>query len=262
MPANIMRIRKRNGAEEPFDPRKIERAISKALLAVGKSSTDASQISASVVASLDERFSGRIPGVEDIQDVVEDALMRAGYPDVAKAYILYRKQRAEVRRLKKEIGVEDDLKLSVNAVKVLERRYLLRDERGNVIETPSQLFRRVAHAVASVETNFNSGANVKGLEEAFFSMMSSLEFLSNTPTLMNAGAPLGQLSACFVIPVEDSVKDIFEALKNMALIHQSGGGTGFSFSHLRPKGDIVRSTKGVASGPISFMRCSTLQQAS
>jgi len=173
---------------------------------------------------------------------------------VAKAYILYRERRAEVRRLKASIGVHDDLKLTVNAVKVLERRYLLRDEEGNIVETPRQIFRRVAHAIASAERKFDANADVQALEEKFFAMMSSLRFLPNTPTLMNAGANLGQLAACSVLAVGDSIREIFDALKNMALIHQSGGGAGFSFSHLRPKGDMVRSTKGVASGPVSFMK--------
>jgi ribonucleoside-diphosphate reductase alpha chain len=159
-----------------------------------------------------------------------------------------------VRRIKVAIGVRDDLKLSINAVKVLERRYLLRDEEGGIIETPKELFGRVARAVASVENKFDPAADVKALEREFFRLMSSTEFMPNTPTLMNAGAPLGQLSACFVLPVEDSIVEIFDSLRNMAVIHQSGGGTGFTFSHLRPKGDMVRSTKGVASGPVSFMK--------
>ncbi len=144
--------------------------------------------------------------------------------------------------------------LSTNAVKVLERRYLLRDETGRVVETPAQLFRRVARHIAAVETRFAPDAAVDQYEKTFYRLMSEGEFLPNSPVLMNAGTKLGQLSACFVLPVEDSLREIFETLKNMAVIHQSGGGTGFTFSHLRPRGDIVLSTHGVASGPVSFMQ--------
>ena len=146
------------------------------------------------------------------------------------------------------------MNLSMNAVTVLERRYLLKDQEGNPLETPVDMFRRVAKAVASVEREFDPKANVEKVEEEFFSAMTALEFLPNSPTLMNAGTPMGQLSACFVLPVEDSLEGIFGSLQSMALIHQSGGGTGFSFGSLRPKGDVVRSTLGVASGPVSFMR--------
>ena len=203
---------------------------------------------------MESKFAANIPGVEDVQDIVEKALMDNGYPATARAYILYRQQHADMRRLKDAIGVRDDLKLSVNCIRVLERRYLLRDVEGRIVETPAQLFRRVAHTVAEADKIFDPAARTGNLEEEFFRMISSLEFMPNTPTLMNAGAPLGQLSACFVLPVDDSVIEIFESLKSMAVIHQSGGGTGFTFSHLRPKGDMVRSTKGVASGPVSFMK--------
>jgi ribonucleoside-diphosphate reductase alpha chain len=140
--------------------------------------------------------------------------------------------------------------LGENALHVLERRYLLRDEGGAVVETPQQLFRRVARAVAEAEPAAERGR----VAERFEARMSALEFLPNSPTLMNAGRSRGQLAACFVLPVEDDLAGIFDALKWAALIHQSGGGTGFSFSRLRPRGDVVKTTHGVASGPVSFMR--------
>jgi ribonucleoside-diphosphate reductase alpha chain len=144
--------------------------------------------------------------------------------------------------------------LSENAVRVLEARYLRRNAGGEIIETPQQLFRRVACAVANAESRFNGGQPAHNWEEAFFNALCELEFLPNSPTLMNAGTPCGQLSACFVLPVGDSMPEIFDALKLMAIIQQTGGGTGFSFSRLRPQGDPVTSTGGTASGPVSFMR--------
>lgn len=147
-----------------------------------------------------------------------------------------------------------DVRLSENAVRVLEARYLRRDLAGELVETPEQLFRRVAHAIATAESCFNGGLPAQHWEEEFFNALCALEFLPNSPTLMNAGTPCGQLSACFVLPVGDSMPEIFDALKLMALIQQTGGGTGFSFSSLRPEGDPVTSTGGTASGPVSFMR--------
>lgn len=141
---------------------------------------------------------------------------------------------------------------SPSAWEVLRHRYLRKDQSGAVVETPEEMFQRVARAIAAVEANYKG--NVAQWEETFFHLMSTLQFLPNSPTLMNAGTPQQQLAACFVLPVEDSLESIFQAVKEMALIHQSGGGTGFSFSHLRPKGDPVASTGGVASGPVSFLR--------
>lgn len=146
------------------------------------------------------------------------------------------------------------MKLTENAIKVLEKRYLARDEKGNLCETPEDMFRRVAKTVASADKGRLSEKELKDMEDEFYDMMTNLEFLPNSPTLMNAGRPLGQLSACFVLPVEDTMEGIFDSVKNAALIHKSGGGTGFSFSRLRPKGSSVRSTGGVASGPVSFMK--------
>ncbi|MCC7557744.1 MAG: ribonucleoside-diphosphate reductase, adenosylcobalamin-dependent, partial [Methanobacteriaceae archaeon] len=147
-----------------------------------------------------------------------------------------------------------EVKLSVNAIKILKKRYLLKDESGKLIETPSGMFRRVTKAISVVDEIYEPDIDLKSIEEKFYDLMSNLEFLPNSPTLMNAGTQINQLSACFVLPVEDSMGAIFDSLKYMALIHKSGGGVGFSFSQLRPRGDVVKSTKGIASGPVSFMR--------
>jgi ribonucleoside-diphosphate reductase alpha chain len=146
------------------------------------------------------------------------------------------------------------MNLTENAIKVLEKRYLAKDENGNLTETPEMMFRRVAKTVASADKDYVDEKELAEIEERFYNLMTSLYFLPNSPTLMNAGRPLGQLSACFVLPIEDSMEGIFDSVKNAALIHKSGGGTGFSFSRLRPKGSSVKSTGGVASGPVSFMK--------
>ena len=146
------------------------------------------------------------------------------------------------------------LELTENALRILHARYLKKDDKGTCVESPEEMFRRVADHVASAEVIFDHQEKGNEQADAFYQMMTALEFLPNSPTLMNAGRELGQLAACFVLPVEDSLESIFEAVKDTALIHQSGGGTGFSFSHLRPKDAVVSTTSGVASGPVSFMR--------
>jgi ribonucleoside-diphosphate reductase alpha chain len=305
-------VTKRDGSHVPFDKKKIAMAIYKAMLSVKTGSMEEANKLADYVTK--ELENGKEePTVELIQDTVENVLMThkingVSYISVAKSYILYREKRNEVRQEKEFIGVKDDLKLSVNAIKVLEARYLFKDSEGKIIETPRQMFHRVAvhmgiiqglydyisyRETGKINENGTIYSNISKTQDEelrrafselkkekkldgsyndfmdflqtkktmvnywidkFESMMVNLQYVPNSPTLMNAGGPLGQLSACFVLPVDDSIDSIFDALKATAEIHKSGGGTGFSFSRLRGKDDIVASTKGVASGPVSFMR--------
>ena len=247
--SKIAKVKKRYGTIVDFDSKKILNSIRKASHEVGLRHDIASKLLPSIENLIFRKYKGRIPAVENIQDIVEDVLINHGYLKVAKAYILYREKRRELKT--SYFGVKDDLKLSLNAIKVLQERYLLKDEFGNIIETPLEMFRRVANAIAKIDLAYNGNAHL--IEEEFFKVMSNLEFLPNSPCLMNAGTSVKQLNACFVIPINDSLDEIYESLKISALIQKTGGGTGFSFSKLRPKNNLVVSTKGRASGPVSFM---------
>lgn len=248
---SITKIRKRDGRVVDFDSSRIKDAIHKAFVAVElENGEKAEAVTGEVVKLLQERFEERIPSVEDVQDCVIQVLKKRGYEKVAREYQVYREKKGEIRRLREKLGIEEP-KLTVNSLDVLRKRYLLRDEEGRIVESPSQMFMRVAEAVAKVDRGY--GGHPQTSQKTFYNMMARVEFLPNSPTLFNAGTELGQLSACFVLPVHDSLDSIFTAVKNMALIEKSGGGVGFDFSKLRPKGDIVKSTKGVASGPVSFM---------
>jgi len=325
----ITQIRKRDGRIVPFDKGKITSAIYRAIVATGgRDRTQAESLSSRVVEILDEKYgAGDIPAVEDVQDVVERVLVENGQAKVAKAYIIYRQKRAEIRRekqrvLEKEAIDEVDKVFDLNALRVLKARYLKKDESGKLIETPKQLFTRIAthaalpdllydekvydikkeqkrhetelfdpiqfhekiaigrfalnryhlEALKRMYDRFNREGAMKvpwsrflemlrtgyfnayeNAVNAFYELMVSKKFMPNTPAIANFGNVLGMGSACFVLGVDDSIESIMETLKQTAVVFKAGGGMGYNFSKLRPEGDYVSSTSGVASGPISFM---------
>ncbi len=322
----ITKVRKRDGRITDFDPRKISEAIRKAVRATGgKDRQLVRSLTEGVVDELQKQFGAeRRPSVEDIQDTVERVLIEKGEAKVAKAYILYRQKRTELRAekmkvLEKEQIDEVDKKFDVNALRVLKARYLKKDERGRLLETPKQLFARVAvhtalpslfydarvydisgsqeirepagdperalkigeyelnefhvDAVKRLYARFNAQRRLRtGWKEfvdmlqrgdfdsyakeirEYYDLMVEHRFLPNTPALANFGNWLGMGSACFVLDIDDSIDSIMRTLGNAAIIFKAGGGVGYNFSKLRTEGDFVRSTSGMASGPVSFMR--------
>ncbi|HET9876195.1 MAG TPA: adenosylcobalamin-dependent ribonucleoside-diphosphate reductase [Mycobacterium sp.] len=247
-------VQLRDGRSVAFDVQRIEAAISAAAHESGH--TDGglpATVARAVAEELAHRARRGSVHIETIQDVVDAQLNTAGFDDVARAYIAFRQQRAGLRAAKKLLGVRDELKLSLAAVTVLRERYLLRDAQGRPTESTGEMMDRTANFVAAAEDDYRGGSS-GGWAERFSELLRSLDFLPNSPTLMNAGTPLGLLSACVVLPLEDSLRSIFSTLGHAAQIHQAGGGTGYTFGHLRPVGDLVTGTGGKASGPMSFLR--------
>jgi ribonucleoside-diphosphate reductase alpha chain len=255
--AKIKQIKKRDGRIVKFNPTKITQAIWKATEAMGiQDKSIAESLTIKIVSQLESQLEKeQIPQVEQVQDLVEKNLIEDGHASIAKAYILYRQKRAKIRETKALLGVKDELKLPLNTILVLERRYLKKDEKGQTIESTAQMFKRIARSLAKVEKKYaKTDSQIAKYERKFYQTLTKLEFIPNSPTIMNAGTMFKQLSACFVLPIEDSIESIFDTLKTAAIIHKTGGGTGFSFSRLRPRQDVVKTTGGVASGAISFAK--------
>lgn len=247
-----MKVIKRDKSVESFNPEKVRKAIYRAAYSVGEEEKDINEI---VKLILDKLKGKKKLAVERIQDIIEEVLVDKGEYKIVKSFMLHRQKRAKVRKLAASLGIKDTFHLPLNTLRVLAARYLQKDEKGEIKESPRELFKRVSKAIANVEKKYGKKKEfIRNLEEKFYRVMTSFEFVPNSPTLMNAGTPLGQLAACFVLPVDDSIETIFDAVKWAAMIHRSGGGTGFSFSSIRPAGDIVRSTGGIASGPISWLK--------
>lgn len=242
-------VRRRDGTLVRFDIGRIEAAVSRAAREVGCEDPD---MPATVAKTVADALGPGVAAVEAIQDHVEARLGEAGLDDVARAYILYRQRHAELRSAKSLLGVRDELKLSLAAATVLRERYLRCDEHRRPTESTGEMMDRAARAVAAAEDEYRPRSAAQWAERFALSMR-RLEFLPNSPTLMNAGTELGLLSGCVVLPVEDSLRCIFTALGHAAEVQRCGGGTGFAFSRVRPAGDRIASTGGRASGPLSFL---------
>jgi len=257
----LKEIRKRDGKVAPFDKEKITDAIFKAAAAVGgKDRQVAEKLNDEVVKILERDFTKyRIPSVEDVQDVVEKVLIESGHAKTAKAYILYRQERTKIREEARKIldgrFTRMYKQLSLNALRVLAGRYLMRDLDGHVMESPEEMLDRVAKTLADIESNHEkSEAEIQKLYQDFSDVMLNLEFLPAGRTLANAGASTRLVSNCIVLHMEDSMAGIFETLKNAAQLQQAGSGLGFPFHLLRPAGMPAVRSRGVASGPVSFLR--------
>lgn len=251
----VTKIKKRDGRIVPFDAEKIYIAISKAAEAVGSYDREKTKpVVEKVLHYVSQKFSDEnIPSIEDIQDIVERVLIEQGHVKTAKAYIIYREEQAKLRAKKQElVGGFVDKRMNLNALIILKEKYLLKNKEGVVIETPQQMFERVAKAVAAVDKEYEKPS--KQTESVFYDMLQNLEFLPNSPCLMNAGTGCSQVISCYALPIEDSIDGIYDAMKIAAKIHKHGSGTGFNFSTLRAKDELIESTMGKSSGALSFLK--------
>jgi ribonucleoside-diphosphate reductase alpha chain len=254
----ITNVRKRDGRVVPFGKQKITNAIFKAAQAVGGEDCSLSEKLADQVVEILEKSMplGAIPNIEDIQDIVEKVLIENGHAKTVKHYILYRNEHTQIREQQKKImnGRTTKLPFSMNALQVIAKRYLVHDREGNVIESPDEMFFRVASALASIETHYGKTMReVEIIRNQFLEILKSFEFCTAGRTLSNAGAPTPIVPNCVVLHMEDSMDGIFETLKEAAMLQQSGCGLGFPFHLLRPAGTIAKKSRGVASGPVSFL---------
>ncbi len=256
---SVTKVMKRDGRIVDFNFDKLVDSIFKAAESVGgKDREKAVELAKEVVTKIETESKDSAPKVEEIQNAVEKILIERGHAKTAKAYILHYHRKIEEHHRKTLImgarNEEGNLFFSPQALKILERRYLLKDENGILMETPQQMLQRVAKNIAQADLLYKATEKeALEIEQEFYHSLAELRFLPNSPTLMNAGTKTQQLSSCFVLPIDDSMEGIFGTLKDAALIHQRGSGTGFSFSRLRPRGDKVKSHLHVASGPVAFM---------
>jgi ribonucleoside-diphosphate reductase alpha chain len=261
-PSMFTQVRKRDGSVVAFSPAKITRALHKALASTGEGTeATAKQLTDQVLARMEsgdrERHEGVVPDVEQIQDLVEVALIEGGYAKTTKSYILYREEHRRFREAQKSIlaGKTTKLPFSLNALRVVAKRYLQQDEDGNPSEIPEEMFHRVAKALAEVERSYGkSGEEIEEWTDTFYDVLTKFEFTPAGRTITNAGAQTPIVANCIVLHFEDSMESIFDTLKEATLLQQQGSGLGFAFHLLRPAGVRARRTQGRASGPVSFLQ--------
>jgi len=248
-------VRKRDGRIEPWSEKKLETTVGKAFrLTQHHNGQELRRLVSRIGRIIHTRFVEQIIASDEIPSVVEEVLVGQGYVETASAYLLYVREPRKRLRAREYFGIPDDLHLGMNALWLLQERYFLRDKDGKVAETPRQLFHRVAKTIAQGEHHYKeTPEDIERWTQWFEDLLSNRVFLPNSPALMNAGTKSSQLSACFVLPLEDSIAGVFDTLACTARIQQTGGGTGFDFSSLRPQGDLIRTTGGQASGPVSFI---------